>query len=337
MLSIHAPSTPRHLRITQTMVEDFLIDPVLGVKVIWGLEMDDFQKSRLRTYWWIPNVIDSSGVGTGKTLTFWLFMNLRALIIPDQKALVMYQRFQSGKDQFWPYYRAMKTRSRLFEAQLGKVDLLGEKEGKDNSQGASCYIQYFKNDSEVRMPAPDWMQGAEGQKGTDINVLGVDEWTLAEAAGAKQDGRTGTAEGGINKQLLSRVRRSSYNQHHPLWGNHRVFMASAESPSHPAYKRYKAFQKRIAAGDPHYALISYSYRDYSHRICHTGKSFRDEFRNETMLQNLRSELTPAEYKRQALGLWERETAGWYSEAAMQRCVAYGTSLGLQPETHAVTE
>jgi hypothetical protein len=108
-------------------------------------------------------------------------------------------------------------------------------------------------------------------------------------------------------------------------------MASAESPSHPAWKRYRAFQKRIAAGDPNYALISYSDRDFSNRICHTGKSFRDEFRNETMLKTLRSELTKAEYNRQALGIWERETAGWYSQEALQRCVDYGVNLGLQPE------
>jgi hypothetical protein len=312
------------------MVEDFLIDPVLGVKVFFGLEMDDFQKARLRTYWWIPNVIDSSGVSTGKTLTFWLFNNLRALIIPDQKMLVMYQQFDAGKTQFWQYYRAAKTRSRLFAAQLGRVDEAGDSEGKANTKGASCYTQYFKNDSEIQMPAPNWVQAAVGQKGNDINVLGIDEWTVAEALGPK-DEKGNAKSGGINKQLLSRVRRASYNQHHPLWGNHRVFMASAESPNHPAWRRYLAFKRRIAAGDPNYALISYSYRDYSHRISHTGKSFRDEFRNETMLQNLRSELTPTEYNQQALGIWDRETAGWYSEADIQACVTYGKALGLIPE------
>jgi len=330
MLNIHTPSTPGHLRVTQTMVEDFLIDPVLGVKVFFGLELDDFQKSRLRTYWWVPNVIDSSGVSTGKTLAFFLFFNLRALLIPGQKMMVMYQQFQAGKDQFWKYYRDQKTRAPLFTKQLGKVDLLGESEGKANSQGASCYIQYFKNDSEIQMPAPNWLQMASGQKGIDINVLGIDEWTEAEAKGQKDGG-----VGAINKQLLSRVRRSSFNQFHPLWGNHRVFMASAESPAHPAWRRYRAFQKRIEAGDPNYALISYSYRDFSRKISHTGKSFRDEFRNETMLQNLRSELTAAEYDRQALGIWRRETSGWYSEEALQRCVNYGIAIGLTPEGAAV--
>lgn len=324
-MNIHTPSTPRHLRITQTMVEDFLCDPVLGIWVIFGIKLDAFQQSRARTYWWIPNVIDSSGVGTGKSLGIWLTVQLRCLLMPGQKVLVLYQQFDTGKRVFWNYYREQKVRSKIFEAQLGKVDLQGEDEGKANSQGASCYIQFFKNDSEVQMPAPNWLREATGQKGIDINMAVIDEWTESEKMGRKDGG-----QGGINKQILSRVRRSSFNQHHPLWGNHRLFTASAESPQHPAWTRYRAFVKQVERGNPNYGVISYSYKDFSNRICHTGKSFADEYRNDETYASMRTQLTTAEFKRQGLGLWERETQGWYSEEAIQRCITQGKAMGLLP-------
>ena len=73
--------TARHLQVTPTMVDDFLIDPCLGAYVIFGIKLDVFQMVRQRLYWWTPDMIDSSGLGTGKSLGFFLFMNLRCALI----------------------------------------------------------------------------------------------------------------------------------------------------------------------------------------------------------------------------------------------------------------
>ncbi len=216
-------------------------------------------------------------------------------------------------------------------AQIGKVDYEGDKEGKDNVKDPACWIQYFKNESVIRMPAPNWVQGATGQAGLDLNVAGLDEWTKSTAMG-----KDGLGNDGINKQILSRVRRHSFNQHHPLWGNHRLFLASAESPSHPAYKRYKVFQKQIARGNPNYAIISYSFKDFSNRKCVTGKTFKDEYRNEQTYFDLKAQLSAAEFQRQGLGIWARETKGWYSEENLQKCVDAGKAWGTQPETALVS-
>lgn len=328
MLNIHVNSTPRHLKVTPTMVDDFLIDPVMGLKVIMGIECDAFQANRVRTYWWVPDVMDSSGVGTGKTIAAWAALNLRAVLLGDQHMGVYYQFFDSGKRNFWKYYRII--RHPLFRAQLGKVDLLGEKEGKANTQGPACFMQWFKNDSVILMPAPNWNQEAEGQAGTDLNVALLDEWTKSERISKGRDGTAG--DSGINKQILARVRRYSRNQHHPLWGNHRLFTASAESPNHPGWARYQAFQREIAKGNPKFACISYSYKDYSGRRTSTGRSYRETYRDENMYLSLKAQVTAAEFKRQALGLWAKETRGWYSEEAIRRCVENGITAGLEPMT-----
>lgn len=317
---ILVPSSPRHLRVTQTMVDDFIIDPVLGAKVIMGIEMDAFQAARLRTYWWVPNVMDSSAVGTAKTMTFWIFLNLRSVLIGDQVCLAYYQTFDAGKRVFWPYYRLI--RHPLFRAQLGKLDVDGDSDGKSNSKGPACWTQHFRNDSQVQMPAPNWVQEAVGQAGLDINVAGLDEWTKATKIGTGGDGADG-----INSQILARVRRKSFNQYHPLWGNHTIFMGSAESPQHPAYKRYEDFQRQIRAGNPEYAHVSFSFKDYSNLRCYTGRSFKSQFRNERMYANLKAQETAAGYRRQALGLWSRETKTWYSEEQVQKCIDLGKGLG----------
>ncbi len=332
-MNILVPSTPGRLRITATMMDDFLIDPLLGAKVIMNTELDAFQASRLRTYWWVPNVIDSSGVGTGKTsVGIFIFLNLRCCLIPDQHCAIYYQTFEAGKRNFWKHYRDPRfQRATIFQAQLGKVDLQGESDGKANSKGASCYYQYFKDDGVIMMPAPDWLKDAESHAGTDLNIAAIDEWTKSTNIGAK-DSRDAKGNDGINKQILSRVRRGCYNQHHPIWCNRRLFMASAESPSHPAYQRYRQFEQQVRRGNPKFALLSYSYKDWSNRKCWTGKTFKEQLRDEGTYEALKVQLTRAEFKRQALGIWAKETKGWYSEEALVRCVDLGQRLGLDPIT-----
>src|SRR5271157_4279158 len=95
----------KHLRITSSMVEDFLIDPVMGLYVIMGVKLDVFQQYAVRVKWWVPNVIDSSGFGTGKSFRVFLVTNLRALMIPGQQVVAYYQTFQAMKDIYWQYYR----------------------------------------------------------------------------------------------------------------------------------------------------------------------------------------------------------------------------------------
>lgn len=325
------------------MVEDFLIDPVLGVSVIFGrsikdrFRLDAFQASRLRYYWWVPNVIDSSGFGTGKSLTFWLFMQMRCIILGDQWVCAYYQTFSAGQKIFWPYYTQFNGKTApIFHAQLGKMDTEGDISGKDNTRGPACYYQHYRNESLVMMPAPNWFQAAAGQAGLTLNVAGIDEWTKVEVMTKGSDKRTvndqGNVVGGINQQILGRVRRASFNQHHPLWGNHRVFLATAESLNHPGYQRVRVFQKEIAKGNPNYALISYSFKDASNLPSHTGKPFQQQIIDWSTIKDLKANLTKPHFLREGLGIWARETTGWYSEESLNRCVELGKKLETEPET-----
>lgn len=330
MLNIHVPEasyvTPRY-RITSGMVEDFLVDPVMAAEIIFGVRMDIFQKSRLRTYWWVPNVIDSSGVGTGKTsLGVFIWSNLRAMLLGDQMGMILYQNLTAGENQYWSKYVSMS--SPIFQAQLGKMTKEGDEKGKANTSGASCYKQHFKNGSLMMMPAPDWLRGATGRAGEDVNFVALDEWTKSEAA--RKEGLSG-----IDEQIIARVRRHSFNQHHPVWGNHWLYTASAESPEHKSYTKVREFEKRIRQGDPTYAHISYSFKDYSDLPCGVdGKTYREHYRNEAAYENIKLGGS-TNFRRQALGLWAKETRGWYTEESVDRARALGVKLGLTVETERV--
>lgn len=332
--NIHTPSTPRHLKITQTMVEDFIIDPVLGIRVIFNTSLDVFQQSALRTYWWVPDVIDSSGFGSGKSLRAWLYSNLRCIILGDQWGWAYYQSFQAGKDIFWPYYEKYNSRSApLFAAQLGKLDEDGDTSGKDNTKGPAAYTQHFKNGSKMVLPAPGWFQSAKTQAGLTFNFAIVDEWTKIETMSKKKPGRGRMQEyeaGGIDQQIQGRLRRECFNQFHPLWGNHCKFMATAESLQHPAARRLKAFQREIAKGNPHFAIISYNFKHFSNRRNHEGRAFRD-IPNWQRIKAMKATFTPAHFLREGLGVWARETSGIYPEDSLERCVAAGTAAGIQPQ------
>ncbi|HEV2330563.1 MAG TPA: hypothetical protein VGY56_17420 [Verrucomicrobiae bacterium] len=335
-MNIIVSSTPKHLKVTPIMVDDFLIDPVLGVSIIFKMKLDAFQAARLRTYWWVPDVIDSSGFGTGKSLVFWLFMNLRATIIGDQWCCAYYQTFEAGKQIFWPYYNDFNpARAPIFNAQLGSIDTDGDVSGKDNKKGPACFVQNFKNGSRVLLPAPNWIQDAKSQAGLTLNVVGIDEWTKVESMTKKTNNRFTTADGapvgGINQQILGRVRRSCFNQHHPLWGNHRLFMATAESTMHAGYARYQVFQTEIAKGNPNYATISFSFKDFSNLKSHTGKPFKEQIPDWKTIKSMKAQFTKAHFLREVLGIWARETQGLYSEAALDRCVANGMARQLEPE------
>jgi hypothetical protein len=317
-MEVLVPSVPKRLRVTETMVCDFLVDPVMGVKVIFGAELDVFQQVRLRAYWWVPDVIDSSGFSTAKTLCFWLFLNLRCIIIPDQVCGAYYYTFETGKQTFWSYYRSGFARTPIFQAQLGKLDEMGD-EAKSLVKGPACFVASFKNGSEIKMPAPSWTQDARSQASLRFNVVGIDEWTKVEASGST----------GIDDQILGRVTRPCWNQHHPLWGNHTVFLATAEPMSHVAYRRYQAFQRRISRGDPSCACLSFSFKDYSNKRCQTGKTFREEFRMEQKLESMKAQFTRQHYLCEVLGVWSRSGRGWYSDEALARCVERGRQLNTE--------
>ena len=320
------------LRISPMHREHLLGDPVYAARTLLSIQFDAFQAFAFRIGWFVPNVIDESGFGTGKSLRIWAKHALRCVLMEGQWTYAYYQTFQAGKSIFWPYFRSAFARNKIFQAHLGKVDFEGEKDGKDNTLG-QCYTQHYKNGSQCQMGAPNWLQNAVGQAGFTLNFASLDEWTKIEAMGKRKDlthDAMGNVVGGIDQQIYGRLRKENFNQFHPLWGNHILFSATAESTNHPSQARINSFKQEIKDGNPNFAIISFSFKDVSSRRSHTGKPFKDQIIDWSAVTRMKGKFSRSHFKRECLGIRSRETKGWYSEEDLQRCIATGIANGLEP-------
>jgi hypothetical protein len=317
-LQIITSSTPPHLRITQSMYEDFLIDPVTAARWIFNRDFDAFQAFRFKMLWWVPWTMDDSGVSTGKTLDLFCYANLRPMLLVNYARShdvgVYYQTFEAGKANFWPLYTQL--RAPLFQAQLGDVD---NPEKAARIRNPSCWIAKFKIGGQLSMPSPDVKGEAAGSAGRRFNTLVMDEWTKWEAAGD-----------GIDAEVIDRNSGPSFNERHPLWANHYKFFAHAEPRSHPSTRRYDLFRQRVRDGSTRHAIISFSYKDYSELPDRTGRTYREQYRKDGLAQDQRDKTSAAEFAAKYLGLRMEGGAGWYSAEALSAAQERGRVENLLP-------
>lgn len=323
-MEILTPAVPKHLRLTSQMWEDFLCDPVLAAWVIFGVKLDAFQAVRLRYYWFTQSVKDSSGVGSGKTLVDFIFLCLRVILIPEQEAAVFYPSLGTGIQSFWDYFSkfSQSDRAKIFVSQLGnplKVDPGDELDGDGTTHGSECYTAFWRNGNKLRMPAPSIALNAVRAASLTVNTLLIEEWAQIDAM-----------SDAIDKQLVDRCRGASWNQHHPIWGNHIVYTAHAQNRSHPAAPRYFAHLRKEKSGDPTVANISFSYKDYSDlESDQPGKSFKEHRRNDVSIKTGQSG-DKTVWLGRGLGIWGVSGVGWFTEETILSGVASGRERNVLP-------
>lgn len=301
------------------MMEDFIIDPCLGAKVLLNAELDLFQRARLKMSWWAPRCLDSSGFSSAKTLNLWIVSALRSMLIPDHHAGIYYPVFSTGQQTYWQYFNKFQGMSKIFRAQLGEMDIDKTKvEGKATRKGQSCWTAHFKNESLIMMPAASFIQDARTQASIRLNFLGIDEWTKIMAGGSS----------GIDDQLIGRVTRESFNKDHPFWCNHHLFLATAEDAMHPGWDRFKHFRDQCERGNPDYVMLSFSFKDYSDQIYKNGRSFKQVFREDKVLKDLKAAKSTAGYLQEGIGVWSETGKGWYTTDMVEAARALGTARGM---------
>jgi len=327
-LNILIPAVPRHLRLSQDMIEDFLINPVLAAETIFRVKLDEFQKARLKLCWWTPRVMDSSGLSSAKTFGMWIVSNLRCILMSNHVSAVYYQNWGTGQKVYWKYFDMVASRAPIFAAQVGKRTQVGlssvsGKDGKAENKGPNCWTCVYRNGSQLLLPAGDFLRGAKGQAGQRFHDLNIDEWTKIEAM-VGEDGADG-----ISDQLIGRTSLETFNQHHPIWGNHHLFLATAQDTMHPAYERYLAYLKQVRQGNPEYALLSYSFKEYSTLPYVEAKTFREALRDERMIRDMRLHKSKAGYLQEALGVWSKTGTGWYTKEIIDACLSTGEERGTE--------
>lgn len=265
----------------------------MAAEVLMGWKLDVFQAAALRLDWWFPETIDSSGVSTGKTLRVFIFVNLRAMLLPDHVAAVYFPNFQTAKDEFWPYFDRTVKQSKIYREQCEvSRNVIGEK------KEPGAWSWRFKSGSRIVMPAPSFMQDSNTQASRRFNTLIVDDWLRSLDMGD-----------GVDKQLVDRVTRPCYNQKHPIWANHTHFKGHAERPSHRGYDRWKTYRNKVRDGSLQHALYSFCFRDYSAEMA-------PKLRPDSTVRTQRALLPKEQFRRQWLGIWSRDGSTYYPEGVL---------------------
>ncbi len=280
----------------QSEVEAYIQDPVLAAWAIFGANLDVFQRVRLRMMWWCPELIDDSGISTGKTEILWIWAQLRCILLPQPQPYphrivgIYYPTLDSAQSNFAPKYAKYIETSPVFRNELRPTH--GGKLGYQALKG--CIQWVYKNGSIVQCPAANYAQDSKNQASKRYHDVGVDESKEAEAGSE-----------GLDRQILGRVTAPGWNNAHPVWANHVMLMGHAEDPdTHPGYRRVKAFRSLIRDGSQGHAIITSCYRDWT-------PPFQKDFRPDSMIRRDRLTMSRARFRQIWEGLWEHGTEDWY--------------------------
>jgi hypothetical protein len=287
----------------QSHIEAYIADPVLAAWALFGVELDVFQRVRLRMMWWVPELIDDSGVATGKTEILWIWAQLRAILLPNPYGYthrivgIYYPTLESARTNFAPKYQHYIENSEIFRNELRLMH--GGKLGYQNLNGAIQWV--YRNGSIVQCPAAGYSQDSKNQASKSFSDVGVDE--AKEADGSSN---------GLDAQIISRARAPVWNNAHPVFTNHIVLMGHAEDPdTHPFYRRVKAFKALIRDGSQNHAIITSSFRDW------TGK-FQKGIRPDNRIRTAKLTMTTARFRQQWEGIWEHGSADWYDGTDLRK-------------------
>ncbi len=289
------------LSITQAEIEESLRDPVMAAWLIFGIELDPFQACRLRYMWFTRQMIDSSGVSTGKTELMFILSNLRAILLPNPRDLppriscIYYLSLGTAKEVYWPKFEKYIDQSPLFREQF----IVHRKKWGDVSTEGVLKRRY-KNGSLIELPAADFMRDSKNQASRRFNDLQIDE--ICEIDLTSQ---------GVNKQLMSRATAPCFNKNHPLHGNKVLLFGHAEDPmTHPTYQRVKKFKQSIRDGSQKHVLFTSSFRDYSEKF--------KKYREDDVIRTEKGNLTDDEFIQKWEGIWKMGGQKWYDPKWIDR-------------------
>lgn len=299
-------------------IDKLFRDPVMAAYVTMGVTLDYFQMARLRFYWFFPHKIDSSGWGTGKTIVEFVYAVLRAVLLPNNDVGVYYPIFQTGKDEWWKYFS--EIRHPVLESQY--------RPQKHEWRDAGCWRCEFKNGSIISLPAPGFLQNAMNQASRTFNTMIIGEYTQASTKGEGVD------------ELIGRVRGPNFNKAHPIWSNHSLLSAHAESPTHPSYRYFKGVKDAVlgkfSEKEQHTnATFTSCFLDWSERRVSPARAqtFRERFREDATIAKSKRTLAKDEFRRRLLGIWSQDGKGWYPAAMIKEVLR----SEIKPQTGRVSQ
>ena len=275
--------------LTAMMVDDFIHDPILGAKVLLGMEIPPHMELRIWGMWKSKFIVDSSGLGTGKSLCIATVAALRSMLFRDRVAGLISNTFPQGK-LIHAYFDRWAKRSTIFRNQLA-VNARGDPYISHTSDACLCK---FKNDSEIRTIPPDFAKNARRVASESWNDGYFDEWTRYPNFEA------------FFKVIIGRVRRPvprPYDNKDPIFNNHICLFGTAAYEWMPTYGTVRDFQQEVVNGNKEYEVQSWNYT-------HVPKKFEHLITIDTIKLQEKN-LSSTVVRQEIYGKWVKDSAGYY--------------------------
>ena len=278
-------------------------DPVMAAEIILGAEFDTAASVALRMYWFVPNVMDNSGVSTGKTEVTWTWACLRQILLPhpagweSQKIALYYPTKSQAKEAIGDRFDKTIERSHIFRREIeparGGKYVMREIEG-------TLEIS-LRNGGKIRLPATDMKGDAKNQASRRYHHGAIDEFPEIDLA-----------SDALDKQLLQRINAPCPQPDHPLFTNHIKLAGHAEGRNHPAYQRFKVWKAIIRDGSQLHALHTRCFRDWS-------PVWRKRIIKPLQVRADKLKLTDAEFEQRWGGTWAEDSDQWFTGKDIAAC------------------
>jgi hypothetical protein len=292
------------LQLSEAEWLDLICDPVMAAEIIMNITLDDHQAARLRYFWWVPNCMDDSGVGTGKTNIIFIWQALRHILLPHPVGFanciiaLFYPTLSTATEAVGDAFEKFIENAPIFRNEIVK-----SRGGKYAIRKEEGYLEFrFRNGGITRMPALGMSKDGQNLASRRYHHGVCDEQKEMDKKSKVLD-----------KQVLQRINAPTPNKNHPLLTNHTILLGHAEDPyTHPAYKRHRDWKKLIKEGSQEYAIMSASFRDWSENF-----SF---LRNETEIRRDFISLSNEEFEQRRGGIWKGATEEWYEAKHLESCI-----------------
>lgn len=272
------------------MVDDFLHDPVLAVKVLFGITLTPPEELRIWGMWTKQYFMDYSGSGTGKTLCAALTAALRIMLMEGRTEGVVSNTFRQGKilarhfDEWYetsPYFRnEMRVNHR------GSFDA---------HHGSDAWEYRARTGGIIRVIPPGWEREGKGAFSEDWTDVFFDEFTRYASYDALRD------------VYFGRVRKpppEHYDFNDPVFCNHFCFTGTAGYTFQPIYALVEQFLHEQAGGNKLYEVQSWNHT-------HVPSEF-DRLRNIAANRLRLGSMRHDEIEREVMGHWVSDSTGFYS-------------------------
>ena len=275
-------------KLTATMVEDFICDPILGAKVLLNLQVPPHEELRILWMWTHYYTNDDSGFSTGKSFNHAVISALRSILFPGRVSGVLSKTYAQGKlifTNFDRWYETCPIFRWCIKHKGGKPQLI---------HGSDAHVATFRGGSTIRVLPPNFMQDAERLRSERWNDGYFDEWTTF-----------GNYEA-FNKTIIGRVTRENYFPDCPIRQNHIHLSSTPNFTHHPSYAMVRRIQRLISSGNLDHGRFTCNYRHIP-----DTKEWKWLI-NRKVIFTMQTSLPPGVVKSEIDGIWQRDSLSFYS-------------------------